>query len=158
MATPAEHRSHSTPAEYCEYCDQETRDIRQHVSSIPHIMATKPTVSDMGANITLPFTSPGYQMMLRGGWSEGAGLGPTESGTIHPVKTVLKHDTRGLGFTRGTDDTSTIPRVTHFKPFDLKAIKRKPQDPVQAPRDIADESKRRATELRRSFMDSHEDY
>ena len=103
---------------FCSVCDMEFKDttVKEHESSIVHVFNMKPKVSN--AHYMIPKGSKGYQMLINSGWDEERGLGPSGEGRKYPVKTVLKQDRKGLGL-----DKKNIPKVTHFQPGDLKAVK-----------------------------------
>ena len=104
---------------YCEMCQ---RDIME--SPNDHDVSTlhqfncqhKPNLH----SYSLPEGNKGFQMMLRKGWDPDRGLGSTGQGHKYPVKTVLKQDRRGIGV---TSSKSQKPRVTHFSPGDVRAVR-----------------------------------
>ena len=65
----------------------------------------------------IPEANRGFQMMVNTGW-EKKGLGPTGSGKLFPVKTVLKRDRTGLGF----EGDQSPARVTHFDANDVSSV------------------------------------
>ncbi len=69
----------------------------------------------------IPEANRGYQMMLSGGWDKKSGLGPSGSGKLYPVKTILKRDRHGLGLERETGSKVT-PKVTHFDANDAISV------------------------------------
>lgn len=103
---------------YCKVCSMSVADIDEHEKSIPHIM-NKPKLST-GSCYYIPCTNKGYQLMMRQGWDGNKALGKDSEGSKYPIKTVLKRDRKGLGGYK----KKQIPRVTHFDPFDEKAVKR----------------------------------
>jgi hypothetical protein len=58
-------------------------------------------------------------MMLNSGWDRKRGLGPTGSGKLFPVKTVLKRDRTGLGHEH---DKPPVSCVTHFEANDASSV------------------------------------
>ena len=60
-------------------------------------------------------------MMLSGGWDKKSGLGPSGSGKLYPVKTILKRDRTGLGLERESGIKVT-PKVTHFDARDVAGV------------------------------------
>lgn len=65
----------------------------------------------------MPISSPGFKLLLRGGWEPGMGLGPRGEGRANPIPTVLKRDQEGLGYR-----SAPQPRVTHFPAWDTRAV------------------------------------
>ena len=112
--------SKSTPSSFrCDICQQVIRDTPTslHSTSIAHQFSCKHECSTLP--YTLPQTNKGFQMMIRSGWDPGSGLGSEGQGRRLPVKTVLKRDRLGVGVTT----PSNVPRVTHFRPGDVSAIR-----------------------------------
>lgn len=107
---------------HCYYCEMCQTDITETPSD--HNVSTlhqfncqhKPNLH----SYSLPEGNKGFQMMLRKGWDPERGLGSTGQGHRYPVKTVLKQDRRGIGVTGGK---SQKPRVTHFSPGDIRAVR-----------------------------------
>ncbi|CAB1344093.1 unnamed protein product [Coregonus sp. 'balchen'] len=94
------------------HCPPET-----HLSSTLHLFSlSRPAPPP---HYCLPPSTPAYQMMLRSGWTPGGGLGPEGEGHKQPVRTVLKRDSRGLGY-----GPTPRPKVTHFQPKDPQAVRR----------------------------------
>ena len=60
-------------------------------------------------------------MMLSGGWDK-KGLGPSGSGKLYPVKTILKRDRHGLGL-ESDSGVKVTPKVTHFDPHDDSGVR-----------------------------------
>ncbi|XP_051166038.1 G patch domain and ankyrin repeat-containing protein 1 homolog isoform X1 [Leptopilina boulardi] len=111
---------------YCNVCNSNFENVTQleHESSIVHIFNMKPKIS--GAHYIVPKGNKGYQMLINSGWDEEHGLGPSGEGRKYPVKTILKQDRKGLGL---EEKKNNIPKVTHFKPGDRRAIKTKRRAP-----------------------------
>ena len=103
---------------HCSVCQRVIQDssVSSHTVSIPHQFCTEHKPSSLPYG--LPETNRGFQMMLRSGWHPDKGLGSEGQGRQFPVKTVLKRDRLGVG-----NASSSIPRVTHFRPGDISAIK-----------------------------------
>ncbi|KAG2462063.1 GPAN1 protein, partial [Polypterus senegalus] len=117
---PAESSSSEGPAKrFCAACKVEYKQdsVQQHERSTVHLLslhrAPPPTYYGV------PESNVGFQMMLRNGWDSETGLGPAGKGRRFPVKTLLKRDHRGLGYT-----TSLKAKVTHFQPHDIQAVER----------------------------------
>ena len=105
----------------CEICNETIEGITQekHNASTVHQLNMKHTVNNTVYQI--PGHNRGFQLMLKSGWDQEKGLGPSGTGQKYPVKTHLKRDRKGLGI-KAKDDK---PRVTHFEPYDKKAIEHK---------------------------------
>lgn len=58
--------------------------------------------------------------MLRKGWDESKGLGPSGEGRRIPIKTILKHDRKGFG-----KKSSNVARVSHFDARDPNSVQYK---------------------------------
>lgn len=65
----------------------------------------------------IPENNVGFQLMVKGGWDQEAGLGPEGAGRRFPIQTVLKRDQKGLGF-----HSNLKPKVTHFNAHDRSAV------------------------------------
>ena len=105
---------------YCHTCEVQVQgDEMKHDLSTVHQFNSQFRTTDIPYSI--PQSNKGYQMMVKRGWNPENGLGPTEQGTLQPIKTVLKRDRQGLGSGR-----KQKPRVTHFTSFDKSAIQRSP--------------------------------
>ena len=59
----------------------------------------------------------GFKMMKRCGWDGVSGLGGEGAGKLFPVKTVFKHDRRGLDV-----GDKKLMRITHFGPGDATSV------------------------------------
>lgn len=120
-ATVEEQRSDPFFCETCEHIFKEsTRE--QHNTSTLHQFNVKH--HDFPRRFGIAETNRGFQLMLKQGWDRNSGLGPSRSGHLFPVKTVLREFRSGLGV-----DQDNTPRVTHFRPYDLRAIKRRKSPP-----------------------------
>ncbi|XP_047658981.1 G patch domain and ankyrin repeat-containing protein 1-like [Tachysurus fulvidraco] len=116
--TPADQTQSSAPTQWCEVCEVcYTDSTDTHTSSTLHQFNLKRPPSL--PNYCLAPSSVGYKVMLRLGWDPHSGLGPEHSGRRVPVSTVLKLNTKGLGF--GPKPRS---KVTHFKANDVQAVDR----------------------------------
>ncbi|XP_028977981.1 G patch domain and ankyrin repeat-containing protein 1 isoform X3 [Esox lucius] len=94
-------------------CPQDT-----HRSSTLHLFSL--SRSPPTPQYCLHPSTPAYRMMLRSGWTPGGGLGPEGEGPKQPVRTVLKRDSKGLGY-----GPTPRPKVTHFQAMDPLAVRRK---------------------------------
>lgn len=119
-------RRHSTQCEdyhdtfYCQVCTMEViGDEKKHHLSTVHQFNSQLHSSDIPYSI--PQSNKGFQLMIKRGWNPENGLGPSEQGTLQPIKTVLKRDRQGLG-----SEKKQKPRVTHFTAFDKSAIRCSP--------------------------------
>lgn len=110
---------------YCEICKQNFTETsrQQHQTSTIHQFNMK---SSLPANKLQKFNIPprnkGLQLMIKQGWDKESGLGPSQSGRLYPVKTVIRKQRTGLGIEQ------QAARVTHFEAHDRKAIKRDNSD------------------------------
>ena len=105
---------------YCETCAMEVKgNETEHNLSTVHQFNSQFHSADIPYSI--PQSNKGFQLMIKRGWNPENGLGPSEQGTLQPVKTVLKRDRQGLGAGR-----KQKPRVTHFASFDKSAIQCSP--------------------------------
>ncbi|XP_038067148.1 G patch domain and ankyrin repeat-containing protein 1-like [Patiria miniata] len=111
---------------WCEVCKVEFRESsrREHRSCTVHLFNCqhKPP----STLYYIPESNVGFQMMMQDGWDKEQGLGPDGAGLKFPVKTVLKRDRKGLGAADKKDEAAKA-RITHFKPYDVKAVKRPAQ-------------------------------
>lgn len=105
---------------FCELCVQEFVEstFREHQTSTLHQFNLEH--HEFPTRFGLSETNRGFQMMIRQGWNKRSGLGPTSSGHLFPVKTSIREFRTGLGVEQPDE-----PRVTHFKPNDVAAIKRR---------------------------------
>jgi len=106
---------------YCKTCKLNVVKLSdcssKHETSTVHQFSCQhhPKVSSYG----IPKSNRGYQMLVRGGWDPGKGLGSLEQGQQYPVKTILKQDRLGFGL----NSKESGPRVTHFSAHDKNAIR-----------------------------------
>ncbi|KAM9492878.1 LOW QUALITY PROTEIN: G patch domain and ankyrin repeat-containing protein 1 [Salvelinus alpinus] len=114
------HQNQSTQnqTQWCPVCSVHySSPPETHLSSTLHLFSlSRPAPPP---HYCLPPSTPAYQMMLRSGWTPGGGLGPEGEGHKQPVRTVLKRDSRGLGY-----GPTPRPKVTHFQPKDPQAVRR----------------------------------
>ncbi|KAL5288300.1 GPANK1 family protein [Megaselia abdita] len=101
---------------FCEECNEEIKETkRKHFSSIVHQFNRK--LEERPYRFQIPSENRGLKLMVKQGWDKQSGLGPTNSGHLFPIKTTIRKPRSGVGIKQ------TPARVTHFKPFDLNAIK-----------------------------------
>lgn len=115
MRSP-ESGSQSPSLQYCETCDAHFQDSN-HRTSTAHLLSLSSGLRTPSLPLGVPTSSPGFKLLLRGGWEPGMGLGPWGKGRVNPIPTVLKRDQEGLGY-RSTPQ----PRVTHFGAKDTRAV------------------------------------
>ncbi|KAM9665957.1 G patch domain and ankyrin repeat-containing protein 1 isoform 1-T3 [Trichechus inunguis] len=111
-----ENRSHSHSSQYCETCDAHFQDAN-HRTSTAHLLSLSQGPWPPNLPSGVPASSPGFKLLLRGGWEPGMGLGPRGEGRANPIPTVLKRDQEGLGYR-----SAPQPRVTHFQALDTRAV------------------------------------
>lgn len=103
---------------FCDVCRRkfEHTSLRDHVTSTVHQFNRKQDKQKKN-RFCIPSKNRGLQIMMKQGWDKESGLGPSNSGRLFPVKTVIRKPRTGLG-------TQQNPaRVTHFGEYDLNAIK-----------------------------------
>lgn len=111
-----ENRSRSPSPKYCETCDGHFQDSN-HCTSTAHLLSLSRDLRPPILPLGVPTSSPGFKLLLRGGWEPGMGLGPRGEGRANPIPTVLKRDQEGLGY-----GSAPQPRVTHFPAQDTRAV------------------------------------
>ncbi|XP_014937640.1 G patch domain and ankyrin repeat-containing protein 1 [Herpailurus yagouaroundi] len=111
-----ENRSQSPSPRYCETCDAHFQDSN-HCTSTAHLLSLSRDLRSPNLPLGVPTSSPGFKLLLRGGWEPGMGLGPRGEGRTNPIPTVLKRDQEGLGYR-----SVPQPRVTHFLARDTRAV------------------------------------
>ncbi|XP_029595565.1 G patch domain and ankyrin repeat-containing protein 1 [Salmo trutta] len=120
VAAVQTHHNQSTQnqTQWCPVCSVHySSPPETHLSSTLHLFSlSRPAPPP---HYCLPPSTPAYQMMLRSGWTPGGGLGPAGEGHKQPVRTVLKRDSRGLGY-----GPTPRPKITHFQPKDPQAVRR----------------------------------
>ncbi|XP_016972378.1 G patch domain and ankyrin repeat-containing protein 1 homolog [Drosophila rhopaloa] len=113
---------------YCEICKRDYKEtpwpVHQtstvHQFNLEHLPAHKLHKFNISAK------NRGLRLMVKQGWDQEHGLGPSQSGRLYPVKTVLRKQRTGLGIEQQP------AKVTHFGAFDLNAVRRR--DPIYQPR------------------------
>ncbi|XP_032254371.1 G patch domain and ankyrin repeat-containing protein 1 [Phoca vitulina] len=115
MRSP-ENRSQSPSLQYCETCNAHFQDSN-HYTSTAHLLSLPRDLRSPNLPLGVPTSSPGFKLLLRGGWEPGMGLGPRGEGRTNPIPTVLKRDQEGLGYR-----SVPQPRVTHFLAGDTRAV------------------------------------
>lgn len=92
---------------FCEPCNEHFKNctIKSHETSTLHLFHTKGVISHPYFGI--PASNKGYQILLRNGWNQKTGLGPSEDGRKFPIKTVIRENRTGLGIDQPP------ARVTH---------------------------------------------
>ncbi|KAG8506027.1 G patch domain and ankyrin repeat-containing protein 1 [Galemys pyrenaicus] len=111
-----ENRIHSPSPQYCETCDAHFQDSN-HRTSTAHLLSLSRGCRPASLPLGVPTSSPGFKLLLRGGWEPGMGLGPRGEGRANPIPTILKRDQEGLGYR-----SVLQPRVTHFPARDTRAV------------------------------------
>ncbi|XP_055840114.1 G patch domain and ankyrin repeat-containing protein 1 homolog [Episyrphus balteatus] len=103
---------------FCDVCRRkfEETSLRDHVTSTVHRFNMKKEKKTKN-RFSIPSKNRGLKIMLKQGWDKESGLGPTNTGRLFPVKTVIRKPRTGLG------TQQEPPRVTHFGAYDLNAIK-----------------------------------
>lgn len=110
-----ENRSFSSP-QFCETCGSHFEDSN-HRTSTAHLLSLSRGPRPPNLPLGVPTSSPGFKLLLRGGWEPGMGLGPRGEGRANPIPTVLKRDQEGLGYR-----SAPQPRITHFSAGDTRAV------------------------------------
>ncbi|XP_022218429.2 G patch domain and ankyrin repeat-containing protein 1 homolog [Drosophila obscura] len=109
---------------HCRVCKRNFQETpwNIHQTSTVHQFNMKAFPPHKLAKFNISAKNRGLQLMVKQGWDREHGLGPTQSGRLYPVKTVLRKQRTGLGIEQPP------AKVTHFKAFDTKATMRR--DPV----------------------------
>uniref|UniRef100_A0AC35EQU6 G-patch domain-containing protein n=1 Tax=Panagrolaimus sp. PS1159 TaxID=55785 RepID=A0AC35EQU6_9BILA len=110
----------ASSSNFCEHCKQNFENIQAHHCSIVHIVNTLQPPRP-GYAYGISSSNVGYQILKETGWKEEHGLGKEGEGRKYPLKTMLKRDRKGLGLDK------LRPKITHFEPGDLDAIKAVPK-------------------------------
>ncbi|XP_008065889.1 G patch domain and ankyrin repeat-containing protein 1 [Carlito syrichta] len=118
-----ENRSPTPSFQYCETCDTHFQDSN-HCTSTAHLLSLSQGPLPPSIPLGVPTSSPGFKLLLKGGWEPGMGLGPRGEGRANPIPTVLKRDQEGLGYR-----SAPQPRVTHFLARDTRAVAGKDRAP-----------------------------
>ncbi|XP_013097767.2 G patch domain and ankyrin repeat-containing protein 1 homolog [Stomoxys calcitrans] len=106
---------------YCDICKRTFSETTRkcHLSSTVHQFNTKSSLGDNKLQkFNISTRNKGLQLMMKQGWDRESGLGPSQSGRLYPVKTVIRKQRTGLGIEQEP------ARVTHFQAFDKKAVQR----------------------------------
>lgn len=128
---PVKDRQVSTTFTCSANCDP---SCKAHCRSIVHRLAVQAHEPPRLSPILIPPSNPGYQILTRMGWRDPefyetprdpsgdsdsyvGGLGRNGQGRRLPIPTVLKRDRSGIGC-----DNKSRPRITHFSPFDKRAV------------------------------------
>ena len=115
--------------ELCDDCGEMFDKDKEaaHKATIIHQLSLKEEDGSKKRNPGFLLTegNRGFKMMKRSGWDGVSGLGDESQGKLFPVKTVFKHDRRGIDI----GDKKKM-RITHFGPKDTESVahrrKRKP--------------------------------
>ncbi|XP_045211898.2 G patch domain and ankyrin repeat-containing protein 1-like [Mercenaria mercenaria] len=122
------------PKFFCDVCKREFNECSpvEHKSSTVHLFNLR--LKPKSDRYIIPETNKGFQLMKKSGWDGQEGLGPDGRGTKYPVKTTLKTDRLCLG-----SKVSKKPKVTHFGPKDVEAVKsvHKHSERVMSARSVA---------------------
>ncbi|XP_036622768.1 G patch domain and ankyrin repeat-containing protein 1 [Trichosurus vulpecula] len=121
-----ESRPCSPLPKYCETCSSHYRDPN-HNSSTAHLLSLSHGPQPPPLPPGVPASSPGFRLLVKGGWEPGLGLGPRGEGRTAPIPTILKRDQEGLGYRPASQ-----PRVTHFLAGDLRAVAERKRAPRAA--------------------------
>ncbi|XP_047414875.1 G patch domain and ankyrin repeat-containing protein 1 [Sciurus carolinensis] len=121
--SPENLRLPSPSPQYCETCDAHFEDSN-HCTSTAHLLSLSRGPKPPNLPLGVPTSSPGFKLLLRGGWEPGMGLGPRGEGRANPIPTVLKRDQEGLGYR-----SARQPRVTHFLARDIQAVSGRERTP-----------------------------
>nr|XP_056723076.1 G patch domain and ankyrin repeat-containing protein 1 [Euleptes europaea] len=102
---------------YCAVCQTHYNEdtVALHERSTAHLFNRRDPLPPTRYHI--PENNVGFQLMVKGGWDQKAGLGPEGTGRKFPIQTVLKRDQKGLGF-----HSNLKPKVTHFDAHDQSAV------------------------------------
>lgn len=106
-----------TERKYCSVCQTHYSEdsVALHERSTAHLFNRRDPLPPTRYHI--PENNVGFQLMVKGGWNQEAGLGLEGTGRKFPVQTVLKRDQKGLGFS-----SNLKPKVTHFDANDCSAV------------------------------------
>lgn len=111
---------------YCGVCQRDYSESswRAHQTSTVHRFNMKSLPAHRLQKFNIPARNRGLQLMVKQGWDREHGLGPSQSGRLYPVKTVLRKQRTGLGIEQSP------ARVTHFGAFDTNATKHRNRNPL----------------------------
>ncbi|XP_037007382.2 G patch domain and ankyrin repeat-containing protein 1 [Artibeus jamaicensis] len=112
----SENWSQAPSPQYCETCGGHFQDSN-HCTSTAHLLSLSRDLRPPSLHLGVPISSPGFKLLLKGGWEPGMGLGPQGKGRVNPIPTVLKRDQEGLGYRSAPQS-----RVTHFPAQDSRAV------------------------------------
>lgn len=117
----------TTETFFCDICQAKfsQTDRKSHLASTLHRF-NRTDSQKKSRHFGIPETNVGFQMLLQQGWDRESGLGAECDGVIYPVKTTLRKPRSGLG-----TQQPNKPKVTHFKPFDLDAVKANKSRPTR---------------------------
>ncbi|XP_012886821.1 PREDICTED: G patch domain and ankyrin repeat-containing protein 1 [Dipodomys ordii] len=118
-----ENRSPLPFSQFCETCGAHFEDLN-HRSSTAHLLLLSRGSCAPKLSLGVPSSSPGFKLLLKGGWEPGMGLGPRGEGRANPIPTILKRDQEGLGYS-----SALQPRITHFPAKDTRAVSGKERAP-----------------------------
>ncbi|XP_075168202.1 G patch domain and ankyrin repeat-containing protein 1 homolog [Haematobia irritans] len=109
---------------FCDTCKRTFSETTRadHLTSTIHQFNVKSSKSSRLDKFNIPERNKGLQLMVKQGWDKESGLGPSQSGRLYPVKTVIRKKRTGLGIEQ------EVPRVTHFQAYDKKAVQRDNSD------------------------------
>ena len=115
--------------EVCDDCGEmfEKDAEAAHKATIVHQLSLNEEEGSTKRNpgFQLNEVNRGFKMMKTSGWDGVSGLGHESQGKLFPVKTVFKHDRKGINI----GDKKKM-RITHFGPKDTESVahrrKRKP--------------------------------
>ncbi|KAM7319277.1 hypothetical protein ACRRTK_022389 [Alexandromys fortis] len=116
MRSPENQNRPPPTSRFCEDCGAHFEDPN-HRTSTAHLLSLSRSPQPSSLPLGVPTSSPGFRLLLRGGWEPGMGLGPRGEGRANPIPTVLKRDQEGLGYR-----SALQPRVTHFPARDTRAV------------------------------------
>ena len=127
--SPSAPRTRSHTGYTCDICKIDFKETSrtEHESSTVHLFNCQH--KPQSTHYYIPEGNIGFKLLLKDGWDKEQGLGPEGKGLKFPVKTVLKRDRQGLG--ANPDDPKSKPRVTHFQPHDVAAVKKPKKDPSE---------------------------
>lgn len=117
----SEEELETTETFFCDTCKQSFSETskRRHLTSTLHQFNVKdPPNCNKLQKFNIPQRNKGLQLMVKQGWDKESGLGPSQSGRLYPVKTVIRKQRTGLGIEQEP------ARVTHFQAFDKTAVQR----------------------------------
>ncbi|KAM8711519.1 hypothetical protein ACLKA7_000633 [Drosophila subpalustris] len=113
---------------YCNVCQRDYNEStwRAHQTSTVHQFNSTNLPFNKLHKFNISGKNRGLQLMVKQGWDREHGLGPTQSGRLYPVKTVLRKQRTGLGIEQSP------ARVTHFHAFDTRATCRRNGKPLSS--------------------------